>query len=373
MSIKVTKNTETQDYQKDSAGWLLLGLQKSTYNALLPIFNAYSDNRAITEVNLIKLGVNKEVLSSSSLATDLFIWSDGQYLTDDTKAVSLPPGIFKIQFANGFDIYETEPFKQNNLNVQYRNGVVTNAIFGQTAVFDFEAKANFDGTVVFTVDWGSEIGTSKINTVLVNDTWKSLQTSILIPDGVALSQTINVIDSLRGNYSINYTVVKFAELHTFSNAAADPNGTEADAITGPSETGLNGFGANVFESQSSVVNTGSYAFRAESNDTPTNTAKFYFELNNAPFSLVNGTEYEIKFNARHVGTGGNWRILLNNAASVGSPTQTVVLLNNTDITWTEYTATFTHDIVNTAFFVAGESGASNDGGVYFDNFSLKEV
>jgi len=110
MSLKVSKNTVTQDYQKDGTGWPLFGLQQSTYDTLLPVYGAYSDNRSITEVNLIKLGINKEVLSIEGLETSLFSWSNGQYITNESEVLELSKCIYKVEFKNGFDIYETEPF-----------------------------------------------------------------------------------------------------------------------------------------------------------------------------------------------------------------------------------------------------------------------
>ena len=53
------------------------------------------------------------------------------------------------------------------------------------------------------------------------------------------------------------------ELHTDANAASDPNGNEADATTGWTQTGLD-VGSNVFESQSSVVNTGTHGILRQS-------------------------------------------------------------------------------------------------------------
>lgn len=89
---------------------------------------------------------------------------------------------------------------------EYSNGIVSNAIFGEVAVFDFDVVANFSGDVVFTVNWGIEVGVTIINATLLNGVSQPLQTSILIPEGVNPNQTINVTDSLGGVYQVGYTV-----------------------------------------------------------------------------------------------------------------------------------------------------------------------
>ena len=139
MSLKVSKNTVIQDYQKDGTGWPLFGLQQSTYNALLPVYGAYSDNRSITEVNLIKLGINKEVLSTESLATSLFIWSNGQYTTNESEVLELNKCIYKVEFKNGFDIYETEPFLVYNS----AEDEASNFVFMDSDNFTFMSGNNF--------------------------------------------------------------------------------------------------------------------------------------------------------------------------------------------------------------------------------------
>ena len=181
----------------------------------------------------------------------------------------------------------------------------------------------------------------------------------------SISQTGGNSDTLTtGAYSMSVQADDSAipygpELHTFANAVSDPNGNEADAIIGWNEGNLNGTGANVFESQSSVVNTGSYAYHAESNDTPTNNAAISFTP-----SLVIGQTYRVTFAWRHVGTGEDWRFRI---AGV-----TKDAITNTDITWVEESFDFVAvSVSDTLQFI--ENGASGSGGIYLDNFSVKEV
>ncbi len=90
--------------------------------------------------------------------------------------------------------------------VEYRNGIVTNSFFGNVAVFDFEAKINSNTQVTFTVNWGAEIGTTVINSIMVDGVWKALQTSILIPLGVNPNQTIIVTDNFGDSFEVEYVI-----------------------------------------------------------------------------------------------------------------------------------------------------------------------
>ena len=129
-------------------------------------------------------------------------------------------------------------------------------------------------------------------------------------------------------------------------------------------------GANIWASQSSVVYAGSYALHAECNDTPTSFARFYTKLNitNPPLNFVNGEEGKFEFWARHVGTGGDWRIAM--GASTGLADHIIVVLTSADTEWQKYSIEFTYD--NTyAYFGAREYGP-NTGGIYLDNLSVRK-
>jgi hypothetical protein len=202
-------------------------------------------------------------------------------------------------------------------------------------------------------------------------------TLIITTEGVftSLSKSGALSDSLvTGAYSIECDVATIeseygAELFTLSNAAADPNGTEADATTGFTSFGLDGTGANVFESQSSVKNTGSYAIHCDSTDTPTSNARFYLDLEAAPFNFTNGDEGKITFSARHVGSGGDWTIILSDTG-IGE-SYVIVELTSSDGTFTNYEYTWTHT-ANHKYFSCRESSGTNDGGIYLDNLSVKK-
>ena len=159
------------------------------------------------------------------------------------------------------------------------------------------------------------------------------------------------------------------ELHTFANAASDPNGNEADAITGWSENGLNGTGANVFESQSGVVNVGTYSFHADCTDTPTISAGIYIDLQAAPFNFVNGEEGKVSLDVRHVGAGGGWRAAL--GASPAGLDGWFVTIGVSETTFQELEHEWTHD-ADHRYLLFTEGSSGNDGGLYVDNISVKK-
>lgn len=158
------------------------------------------------------------------------------------------------------------------------------------------------------------------------------------------------------------------ELHTLSNAIADPNGTEADATTGFTQVGLD-VGSNIFASQGGAVNVGSYAFQADSNDTPTPDARFYVDLEAAPFNFVNGERGKIEFDIRHVGSGDIWRFGMGTTNNDNNGESTNI--SNTEDTFSSKIMIWTHD-ADHRFLNVSEGSATANGGVYFDNLSVKK-
>ena len=155
------------------------------------------------------------------------------------------------------------------------------------------------------------------------------------------------------------------ELYITANALATST-FEADATTGITSTGLGGTGANVFESQASVVNNSSFAIHTDANDTPTSGARFNVDFNGL---LTVGTSYTISVDARHIGTGDDWTISL--SSSVVAVDNEIKRLANTDTTWATYTLSFTYS-ANHRYLVVREYNPSNDGGIYVDNLSIKQ-
>lgn len=153
------------------------------------------------------------------------------------------------------------------------------------------------------------------------------------------------------------------ELHKTTNAASDPNGNESDSTYGWAAYG----GCALTSDPTS--NVGAYALRGEGNQ---HIARFSFYLLN---KIVVGKRYQLTFDARHIGTGGDWRVGVIWSASTFMPDP--VVLTSSDTAYQSYRLTFTAKDTNTLgdtdYFLAVEDSEANDGGVYIDNFSLKEI
>ncbi len=156
------------------------------------------------------------------------------------------------------------------------------------------------------------------------------------------------------------------ELNTLANAIADRGGTEADAVTGFSEFGLNGTGSNHFISQSTVVNVGDYAFHTYAGHTPTADARIWVDLSAAPFSLTDGIFYRISIDARHISAGGDWKIAVGDDNLLSGDEEIIKTLDSGDTQYATYDLDFTHS-ASTRYLVLREFSATNDGGLYADN------
>ncbi len=209
---------------------------------------------------------------------------------------------------------------------------------------------------------------NKINPVIANYTLISEHPKIR-PDRLYGNNLIGAIDFMPDMVS-----QLSDDLNTLENAISIKN--ETDAITDWNEFGLNGTGANVFESQSIVVDGQSeskYSFHTSSNDTPTNEARIWIDFSLAPFSCVNGDVCKLEIRARHDGVGSDWHIAVAPTNSIGSATFVLVQLDNTDLEFKTYQVQFVYDNLTTRFFGTRQVGGVNDGGVYVDNFSFQKI
>lgn len=158
------------------------------------------------------------------------------------------------------------------------------------------------------------------------------------------------------------------ELNTTANATSDPAGAEADATTGWVQIGLDA-GANVFESQGAVKNAGGFALHADADDTPTASALFSLDLEAAPFNFTNGEEGKVVFDSRHIGSNGNWVVGLNSGQAGSS--NTIKTLTSADIAFTETTYEWVHS-ADRRYLNCRELSVTNNGGMYFDNLSIRK-
>jgi hypothetical protein len=160
------------------------------------------------------------------------------------------------------------------------------------------------------------------------------------------------------------------DLNTAANATSLTN--EADATTSWTSSGLDGVGANVFESQGVIKQNGDYALHSDANDTPTVSAGFSIDLDGAPYSLTIGQEYRITCYSRHIGSGGKWGIFIASNSILTADATTVASILTTDLTFIAITHDFTHS-ANTRYFGGKEFSGSNNGGIYFDTLSIRLI
>jgi len=165
--------------------------------------------------------------------------------------------------------------------------------------------------------------------------------------------------------STNYSGFQFA-LPIDENSFAVPVDYVAESIvaqkfTGESNTTTGFTVANnaLITSVTTPVNVGSFALNVESNSTPTADADCDID-----FTVENTTVYRLSVDWRHIGTGDDWILQVE-----GVTAATRVVGNVTYVTKVYYYTTA--DTTTTVRFM--ESNIANDGGVVFDNLSLKKV
>ena len=160
------------------------------------------------------------------------------------------------------------------------------------------------------------------------------------------------------------------ELFTYSNAAADPNGTEANATTGFTPYGHAG---NVWQSQSGVVNVGSYAIEFDAMGSPLSSVGFSLDLESAPFNFTNGKLGRLLFDWRQKGVGattGQWDCWFGSYA--GDQQEQAGTVQKTDTTFASVEKIWTHD-ANHRYLMWREFNPDNDGGIYLDNVSIRST
>nr|MDA8137938.1 hypothetical protein [Desulfobacteraceae bacterium] len=145
------------------------------------------------------------------------------------------------------------------------------------------------------------------------------------------------------------------ELHTAANAA-EPDVSDTDAVTGFSQVGL-----LTWDSVDTAPHIGTYHITAIASSS---VDRFYYNLS----GLTDGTLYSISAHTRHNGTGGDWRLGLG-TSSGGVFGPGAILIATADTTYIQWTLYF-YKQYNIAYVVALENNATDDGGIYFDNFSI---
>ena len=229
----------------------------------------------------------------------------------------------------------------------------------------FSTTAGYDGYDWECDDAGAEIisGGDGYNTVTYEfDTDGTKTIEVQYTEEVAYSLWSDEHEYILTTYE--------AEHHTSANAAADPYDNEADATTGwTGKYMTNG----VFESQSSIKNVGSYAFHANCESTPTSGCGIYIDFLVSPYEFENGDSIKIEFDARHIGSGGEWDFRLSPGSNLGAVGSiSIQEFDNADTSFDHVSHSFKYNS-NTRFFGAREWSRDNDGGVYLDNVSIELV
>ena len=184
--------------------------------------------------------------------------------------------------------------------------------------------------------------------------------------GVRSPQTV-VFDAAGTNITTkNHATTTFLgdELNTNSNATSPTN--EADATTGWSNVNISSF-----QSQGTTKHDGDYALELNEASDPTNGARAYMDLEASPFSCVDGKTYTLSVFMRHTGTGDDW-VIQHGSSSSGSQGGVIATLGSGDTSFAEHTATWVHD-GDHQYLNIQENGSNNNGGVFVDKLSIKEV
>lgn len=147
-----------------------------------------------------------------------------------------------------------------------------------------------------------------------------------------------------------------AETATGSNATDDAGGSETDATTGWTNSN-----SNTFDSIDTAPQTGTYHLTAVAAD---NLDGFYRSI-----SGTGGTLYKLSYYIRHNGSGGDWRCAITPTSAAAVTQYPFALLTSSDTTYAQQTVYWMPN-ANADILRCGEASASNDGGIYLDNFSI---
>lgn len=153
------------------------------------------------------------------------------------------------------------------------------------------------------------------------------------------------------------------EQHTTANAASLTN--ESNVTAGWTNTGCDNFSSE----STGTPSDGTYHILASEGGTPTAGARVSFDL--SALSLVEGTHYLITVKVKHTGTGGAW--IANYSSSGGlSALAAFETINVTDTTYRNVGFELVYGAAY-RYLVFGENNATNDGGVYLDSLTVKEI
>lgn len=155
-----------------------------------------------------------------------------------------------------------------------------------------------------------------------------------------------------------------SELFTAANAASISN--EANATTGFTNTGV-----DTFQSTSTgTPDNGTYHLEIAELSSGTAGARVTFDL--STLGLVDGKSYLISVKARHNGTGGQWNVALLSSDTTSSSLRFGAFTTPADDSYTIRGLEILYS-PSVRYLVFHEQNASNDGGIFVDSISIKEI
>lgn len=220
--------------------------------------------------------------------------------------------------------------------------IMSNRTAGSVAITGGDVSVNSNGTTIVTI---TAIGAD----VIVTPT-SDFDGDIDLAQGTVKQTDIAASRAFPG-----------AEKYVIANAASDPAGNEADTTTFWDKNGAE----VLLTSDSAAKQVGNYSIKG-----------VFFVNGNAisydlDLILDRGKRYHLVFGTRHLGSGDavGVGLALGKAAFPDAPFVTLV---NTDTTFQTIDAEFVHT-ADVRYLNAREASTPSDGGVYFDNISIKEA
>lgn len=250
-----------------------------------------------------------------------------------------------------------------------------------STVYRFSVYIRHNGVAANNGDWrcglgpvvGTLLGSTPITITKANNTYVNYVDYFYynsLQDAYTCQE--NNTDNDGGLYIDNYSIMAATlcyggELHTSGNAASLTN--EANATTG--WNAINSLDS--FVSDATGAADGSYHLKADATSNSTANNGFNVDLASSPFSLTDGHLYFMAYKAKHIGSGDSWFCGFSSTASgtpgITAPRQTITSSMNT---YSHYGFSFTYSS-SFRYFVCAETGTNNNGGLYLDSFSVKEI
>jgi hypothetical protein len=226
----------------------------------------------------------------------------------------------------------------------------------------FKSTAAWPNTRTISVDSLNSFDVGNVIKAFKNSTGSRLSLHLCEPRPKSSDEDLKTF-VVNGNYiavnELKHIGNLGPELHTTANGASIGI-YEAGATTGWTPTGLGGL--NTFTFSPIVKKDSNYSIIADCNKTPTASAKAQQDIAVTPGIYLTTAQW------RHIGTGDVWRLTTGIVANAN--VFTVVLKNNKKFVYTSIYCTSAGPTLAVTF---DEANNLNNGGIYFDQISVKKV